>query len=309
MVDRQKISDTFLEMSMKRQGDFIRTQSEENGLWRFIRRDSDLNKQMILLEEALAKFGLSQNEVRIYIYLERTGEKKATEIAEALSFHRTETYRILSTLEEKGLVCSAFEKPMKFVAVPLDKAVDLLIKTQKMRISLLEKEKVDLINLWLSIPKEKFQNSRKNVFQILEGEPQVFLKANELLEKTRTELLVFAPEEYLSKLYNNDFLENLELCSSRLCATFLTESSLKGESFLSRINGTISKGVCGVESIGKLPCFIVSDKQELLTIFYCEDGAKDRIHRKKIRLVGHFTNCTAYVQAMLMLFSRLAETS
>ena len=293
---------------MKQQSDFIRTQSEENDLWRFIRKDSGLNKQTIMLEEALAKFGLSENEVRIYVYLERTSEKKATEIAEALSFHRTDTYRILSALEEKGLVCSAFEKPLKFVAVPLDKAVDLLIKTQKMRISLLEKEKVDLINLWLSIPKEKIQNSKKNVFQILEGEPQVFLKVNELLEKTRTELLVFAPEEYLSKLVNSDFLENLELCSNRLCVNLLTESSPKGESFLSRVNGTIGKGVCGVESIGKLPCFIVSDRQDLLTIFYNQDEAKERTQGKKIRLVGHFTNCTAYVHAMLVLFSRLVET-
>jgi sugar-specific transcriptional regulator TrmB len=231
---------------MKRQSDFIRTQSEENDLWRFIRKDSGLNRQKIMLKEALAKFGLPENEVRIYIYLERTGEKKATEIAEALSFHRTDTYRILNSLEEKGLVCSAFEKPLKFVAVPLDKAVDLLIKTQKMRISLLEKEKVDLINLWLSIPKEKIQNSKKNVFQILEGEPQVFSKVDELLERAGTELLVFAPVEYLSKLVNSDFLENLELCSNRLCVNLLTESSPKGESFLSRANGTIRKGVCGV---------------------------------------------------------------
>jgi sugar-specific transcriptional regulator TrmB len=293
---------------MKHQSDFIRTQSEENDLWKFILRDSGFNKQTIMLEEALARFGLSENEVRIYVYLERTGEKKATEIAEALSFHRTDIYRILSALEEKGLVSSSFEKPLKFVAIPLDKAVDLLIKTQKMRISLLEKEKVNVINLWLSIPKEKVQNSKKNVFQILEGEPQVFSKVNELLERTRTELLVFAPEEYLNKLVNNDFLENLELCSQRLCVNLLTESSPKGEFFLSRINGTISKGMYDVESIGKLPCFIVSDKQELLTVFYNQDEAKERSQGKKIRLVGHFTNCTAYVQAMLMLFSRLAET-
>jgi sugar-specific transcriptional regulator TrmB len=293
---------------MKHQSDFIRTQSEENDLWKFILRDSGFNKQTIMLEEALARFGLSENEVRIYVYLERTGEKKATEIAEALSFHRTDIYRILSALEEKGLVSSSFEKPLKFVAIPLDKAVDLLIKTQKMRISLLEKEKVNVINLWLSIPKEKVQNSKKNVFQILEGEPQVFSKVNELLERTHTELLVFAPEEYLNKLVNNDFLENLELCSQRLCVNLLTESSPKGEFFLSRINGTISKGMYDVESIGKLPCFIVSDKQELLTVFYNQDEAKERSQGKKIRLVGHFTNCTAYVQAMLMLFSRLAET-
>jgi sugar-specific transcriptional regulator TrmB len=72
-----------------------------------------------------------KNEVKVYIYLARTGEHKASEISEALSLHRTETYRILRDLEKRGLVSSVFEKPLKFTAAPFEKALDILIETKK----------------------------------------------------------------------------------------------------------------------------------------------------------------------------------
>lgn len=72
-----------------------------------------------------------KNEVKVYIYLARTGEHKASEISEALSLHRTETYRILQDLEKRGLVSSVFEKPLKFTAAPFEKALDILIETKK----------------------------------------------------------------------------------------------------------------------------------------------------------------------------------
>jgi sugar-specific transcriptional regulator TrmB len=76
-----------------------------------------------MIEETLARFGLIRNEIRVYLHLARSGERKASEIAEAISLHRTETYRILRDLEKKGLVYSAFEKPLKFTGVPLEKAI------------------------------------------------------------------------------------------------------------------------------------------------------------------------------------------
>ena len=89
---------------------------------------------------------------------------KAGEIAEAISLHRTETYRILRDLEKKGIVFSIFEKPLKFTAVPLDKAIDLLVDAQKIQIKLLEQEKTSLVELWQSMPQPKISNVKKRTF-------------------------------------------------------------------------------------------------------------------------------------------------
>ena len=128
-----------------------------------------------------------KNEIKVYLHLARTGEMKAGEIAEAISLHRTETYRILRDLEKRGVVFSVFEKPLKFTAVPLDKAIDLLVDAQKIKIKLLEQEKTSLVELWQSIPQPKMSNAKKELFQMLEGEQQVLMKANELLERTEKE--------------------------------------------------------------------------------------------------------------------------
>ena len=125
---------------MEKNSDLIKICDDESATCKFIKRDKGVNKQLGTIEETLAKFGLLKNEIKVYLYLARMGEKKAGEIAEAISLHRTETYRILRDLEKKGIIFSVFEKPLKFTAVPLDKAIDLLVDVQKLKIKLLEKE-------------------------------------------------------------------------------------------------------------------------------------------------------------------------
>ena len=45
---------------------------------------------------------------------------------------------------------------------------------------------------------------------MLEGEQQVLMKANELLERTEKEFQVFASKDYLSQLYYSDFSDKLK---------------------------------------------------------------------------------------------------
>ena len=75
-----------------------------------VKKDQSFNKQLTTIEETLSRFGLLKNEIKVYLHLARAGEKKAGEIAEAISLHRTETYRILRDLEKKGIVFSAFSR-------------------------------------------------------------------------------------------------------------------------------------------------------------------------------------------------------
>jgi DNA-binding MarR family transcriptional regulator len=89
--------------------------NNQNESWKLIRKDQAFSKQLTIIEETLSRFGLLKNEIKVYLNLARGGEKKAGEIAEVISLHRTETYRILRDLEKKGIVFSIFEKPLKFI--------------------------------------------------------------------------------------------------------------------------------------------------------------------------------------------------
>jgi DNA-binding MarR family transcriptional regulator len=286
--------------------DLIKVHDEKADPWRIIRKDKGSAKQMEIVENALARYGLSQNEIKAYVYLARTGEKKAAEIAEAISLHRTETYRILKDLEKRGIALSTFAKPLKFTAVPMDKAIERLIETEETKLKLFEKEKADLIQVWASMPKPRDENRKKEVFQILEGGSQAILKAKDLLEKARVELQIFAPEEYLAQLYHSDFMDDLEQHSYDVRIDLLTEDSLKSRFFCEKIGWSNHTHYDG--TVEDLPFFMISDKDELLIVYRKKGEDKDRAKREKSKTAALWTNCNALVVSMLTLFYRMTAT-
>jgi sugar-specific transcriptional regulator TrmB len=268
-----------MELAMEKPNDLIkRIYDNESDSWKIVKKDKSFTKQLSTIEETLSRFGLLKNEIKVYLYLARSGEKKASEIAEAISLHRTETYRILRDLEKKGILFSVFEKPLKFTAVPLDKAIDLLVDAQKMRIKLLEKEKENLVELWLSIPQRKVEKEKKELFQMLQGEQQVALKADELLEKTKTEFQIFAPDYYLAQLYYSDFTDKLKNKLGKLDITLLVEESPKSAFFMDQIQWPKHKH--RMVQTHDLPCFMISDRKELLIAFH-ETHEKEVSDKKK----------------------------
>lgn len=269
--------------------------------WKLVRRDQTYDKKLSTVAETLSRFGLMKNEIRVYLHLALVGEMKAGELAETISLHRTETYRILRDLEKKGIVFSIFEKPLKFTALPLDKAVDMLVDAQKMEIKLLEKEKTSLVELWRSIPKQE-ASEQKEIFQIIEGDEQVLMKANELLQKTENKFQVFASANYLSQLYYNDFSDNLKEQAKKINVTLLTDNSLKSTYFLGQL--TWLSGKSRIVDDEKLPCFMISDNKEVLITFH-EDLTDNDYLKKKNKVAGIWTNNSSLVKVMSLLFSKI----
>jgi sugar-specific transcriptional regulator TrmB len=283
---------------------FVRTSGDRLNVQRFVRKDAKENKQIELLESTLTEYGLSKSEAKAYLYLAMAGEKKASEIARAISLHRTEVYRILRDLEKKGIVIEAFETPLKFGAVPVDRAVEQLVDAQRLKVNLLDKQKTELIQLWESMPKPRIKDAEKAVFQMLEGHPEVLLKAEELLEKARREVKIFVPDDYLALFHNGDFFEKLEKRSFDVSVRLLTEDSLKSRLICQQL-GWVAKGQLSRDA-ETFPCFILADGTMLLAIYSKERQDKCQ-HRKKTKIAGLWTNCTALVESMLELFSHLDE--
>jgi sugar-specific transcriptional regulator TrmB len=284
----------------------MKVYNKQTDAWKLIKnKDQNYNKQLTTIEETLTRFGLLKNEIRVYMYLARAGEKKAGEIAEAISLHRTETYRILRDLEKKGIVFSIFEKPLKFTAVSLDKAIDLLVDAQKIKIKLLEQEKASLVELWQSMPQPKIEAAKKELFQMLEGEQQVLMKANELLEKTEEKFQVFASADYLSELYYNDFSDKLKSQVDKVEVTLVTDSSLKSAYFIGQMHWLSESRKIDDEK--NLPCFMISDNKEVMIAFHEKDSDSADDLKKKYRTAAIWTNYSALVDTLQMLFSKLVQ--
>jgi len=282
---------------------------ESARLWNFSRGNDDHLRSLKMIKHMLAKFGLSNNEIRVYIYLARSGARKAREVSDALSLHRTETYKILRSLEKRGLVSSVFEKPLKFIATSFEKTIDMLIKTKKLKIEFLERKKKDIVDLWLSLPQLETEPERKEVFQVLEGEEQFNLKADEILEKTRKEICIFAPDSDLLRLYYSGFTDKLEKFSKSksikiLLLTNYTEKScfVVGKMKLTNVRYM-------PPNVEGLPGFIIADHEHLL---FSMKGDRDsgilESGRRKARVAAFWTNYEAFISALKTLFFKLWKT-
>jgi HTH-type transcriptional regulator, sugar sensing transcriptional regulator len=294
-----------MELAFEKTSNMAKMHNDNDAL-KLVKKDKGFTKQLSTIEETLARFGLLKNEIKVYLYLARAGEKKAGEIAEAISLHRTETYRILRDLEKKGILFSVFEKPLKFTAVPLDKAIDLLVDAQKMKIRLLEKEKENLVEMWMSLPQTKQETAKKELFQMLQGEQQVILKAEELLEKTTSDFQIFVPDDYLSQLYYSDFTDALRKKLGTVDIKLLTEDSTKSAFFIEQMEWPAQK--CQTVQTENLPCFMISDKRELLIAFHESDTSAETGDKKKDKTSAIWTNYNAFVWTLQMLFSKLQQT-
>jgi len=290
-------------LAMEKQ-ELIKVYNKQNESWRTVKKDQTYTEQLSTVEETLSRFGLLKNEIKVYLHLARVGEMKAGEIAEAISLHRTETYRILRDLEKRGIVFSIFEKPLKFTAVPLDKAIDMLVDAQKIKIRLLEQEKTSLVELWQSMPQRKAVVAKKELFQMLEGEQQVLMKANEMLEKSQKEFQVFASADYLAQLYYSDFSDKLKKQADKANITLVTDNSLKSAYFIGQLQWLSESN--RIVDDQNLPCIMISDNKEVLIAFH-EDAANDEDVKKKDKTAAIWTNYSAFVKVLRMLFSKLNE--
>jgi hypothetical protein len=87
----------------------------------------------------------------------------------------------------------------------------------------------------------------------------------------------------------------------------LTENSLKGRFFLEKMSWAGHKH--RVVDVDNIPCFIISDRKELLIAIQQNDEREDDIDKRKSKTVALWTNYNAFIQTLELLFSKLNETA
>jgi len=119
--------------------------------------ESNQDQLILALQEKLRDFGLTKNESKIYVFLSKSGPKKAIEISSEVRIPRTETYHLLSTLEAKGIITISIQRPTRFFAVTIEKAIESIILNQQKKIEELKILKHDMVELWNLSQKLKYK--------------------------------------------------------------------------------------------------------------------------------------------------------
>jgi len=228
--------------------------------------------EKILLQ--LSSFGLTSNQCKVYIFLGKYGSKTAPDVCRSLKIPRTETYKLLTTLQNKGMVSASFQHPIKFTAIPLVEAVHSLINTEKERIKNLENQKSELNQLWNEIPEfhNEIQETNEDKFQMLQGENQIHSKINNMLTTTNSTFLILGSEKDLIKFYHANFIDTLS--ESKLDHKILTSSSQKTQYIFDNTKKTSVRKLS--PEIEQSLCFIVKDNDEVLFYLKNANSATDK---------------------------------
>ncbi|MCV0398892.1 MAG: TrmB family transcriptional regulator [Nitrosarchaeum sp.] len=214
------------------------------------------------INKILLQYGLTPNQSKIYIHLTKSGEKTASELSKNLKIPRTETYHLLNSLEQKGIIFSIFGKPSRFNSIPINEAVTVLINNEKKRISDLESKKDTILSLWNTLPEIGKQNddSEDNRFQILQGRNPILVKIEQMTKTANECIHILGSETNFIRFYHTDFVEFLKNVKVRL--EILTTFSEKGNYVFEGLE---------LENIKKLDeshkenfSFIIKDDSEVL---------------------------------------------
>lgn len=252
------------------------------------------------LRDQLAAFGLTANQCKVYIFLGKYGSKTAPEVCKALKLPRTETYHLLTTLQNKGIVSATFQHPIRFSALPLGKAVWVLVNAEKERVRTLETQEKEIVELWNNIPDFHAEPTEptEDKFQMLQGINQIHGKIKEMITNAISEFYVLGSEKDYLKFYHSDFLSPLD--NSEVELKLLTSSSDRTMYIFDEVDGSKVKKI--PDGIKDNLCFIIKDDDELL--FFMKNA-----NQSDHQIMAMWTNSSPMIHSMKLLYGYIWSKS
>jgi len=251
------------------------------------------------IKDELQKFGLTPNQVKVFFYLGKFGSKTAIEISRSLQMPRTETYHLLTALQNKGMVLVSFDHPTKFSCVTLDKAISALVNAESERLNSLKKSEPILKKLWRNIPDlGEGVSDQEEKFQTLRGGNQVNSKIIDMISRAENEFLILGCEKDFLKFYHANFLDAFE--NNSVNFKFLTAASEKSWYIFDDIDKSKVRKL--PEAVQDNLCFLIKDEKEMILFVKKANGTNKEI-------TAFWTNSESMIYSNILLFRNLWSKS
>ena len=226
--------------------------------------ETELYRHKLTLEKIkneLINFGLTANQSKVFIYLGKYGSKTASEIAKALQLPRTETYHLVNSLQNMGLVSAELSHPTKYTALEMKQAIETLVKQEQQRIDSLAGKEKKLSEMWKEVPffVVETDESKSEKMQLLHGIGPITNKIREMVESSSENFKIFGSVSDVLRLYHADVFDWVESSPAEL--NLIVSPMLKKPEFISELD---SQSVRFISSGSDKKCFVINDKKEIL---------------------------------------------
>jgi sugar-specific transcriptional regulator TrmB len=137
--------------------------------------------------ETLINLGLTVLQAKVYIALAKLGTSTSRSTAKEAKVASQDVYRILSELQETGLVEKIIAKPNMYHAMPFAKGLSMLLQRRKVKTRELEKT-ANLISKEFDCTLRVAERTEMGSFVLIQKEEPIKSKAFELLDTAQISL-------------------------------------------------------------------------------------------------------------------------
>jgi sugar-specific transcriptional regulator TrmB len=149
--------------------------------------------------ETLTGLGLTVDEARIYLALLQTGTATAKQLAENSKIVRPDIYRIIPTLQKKGIIEILITRPTRFQAIPVARALPFLLKRKTTEQNELKKKTQELLSDLKNNHAEKDPQETDTEFAIIYGEDAIMQRLKEALLKAKIRVCAVTSQKRFSE--------------------------------------------------------------------------------------------------------------
>ncbi|MHB8605544.1 MAG: TrmB family transcriptional regulator [Thermoplasmatota archaeon] len=118
--------------------------------------------------------GLNRDEAAVYVHLSMMGPSKASDVAAATKLHRTETYRTLQTLVQRGFAYATLSRPARFEAAPPERLFQDLLAAEQSRSDRIQRAQVVIAASLATLRQQPTRDVSRNTFKILQGRREIY---------------------------------------------------------------------------------------------------------------------------------------
>jgi sugar-specific transcriptional regulator TrmB len=260
------------------------------------------------VRKVLKSLGLTEKEAGVYIFLAKHGVQRSGEIGKRVKTDRSEVYRILKSLQSKGLVEASLEVPTRFTAVPFGSVLDSFIKAKRDEAASVETAKKELLSYFERFGKPGPEPVPEK-FVVIEGNHKIYPKILQMTKETKNQLSTVATVPGLIRsdqfgILDAAFTHRLK---SKIQFRFLTELSEQNlnamKTLLKRTpkTGFNFKGRNPDLGLQLAPRMVIRDDEEII-FFITPRTDTSPTEQEDVCL---WTNCKALVQSFMAVFEDL----
>ena len=260
------------------------------------------------MSKILSSFGLTEKEIEIYIFLAKHGVIRSREIISGLRIHRADVYRILKSLQSKGLVEPTLESPARYIIVQFETVLESFIKAKHDEAIVIEKSKQDLLEDWKNISKPTIAATPEK-FTVIEGNNKILDKIQRMIRETKHQLSMITSMTGIVRADQFGLFDSVQKSAAnpKIEYRFLTDVSRQNLNVLKTVmrrtakNGFRFRAKNPALGLHLSPKMVIRDGEEIL-YFISPVSTENKSAQEDVCIL---TNCKSLVQSFNTVFEDL----